>query len=117
MDANELRAAGAAEGAISGAARNRTYPGARRGHARRGSHRLPSALLGRRDRRWPASGTGDAPQHRPEKYRKHNHERGDRDRRSRYARLDIAADDELDDVEADEHHDRPRERLVLRVRR
>src|SRR3984893_5706844 len=72
MDANELRAAGAAEGAISGTARSRTYPGARRGHARRGSHRLPSALLGRRDRRWAASGTRDAPQHRPEKYRKHN---------------------------------------------
>jgi hypothetical protein len=35
------RAASAAEEAVSGAAGNRTYTGARRGHARRGSHRLP----------------------------------------------------------------------------
>ena len=36
-----VRAASAAEEAVSGAAGNRTYTGARRGHARRGSHRLP----------------------------------------------------------------------------
>jgi hypothetical protein len=87
----------------------------RRKHGRDCAGRRVSGAQGRQHNqdRHADKGTGDAPQHCPEKYRKQNHERGDRDRRSRYARLDIAADDELDDVEADEHHDRRRERLVL----
>src|SRR6202011_303267 len=57
MEANELRALQAPlKKRYREQPATALTPGARRGHARRGSHRLPSALLGRRDRRWPASG-------------------------------------------------------------
>src|SRR5271169_5629800 len=57
---------------------------------------------------------GDAPQHRPKEYREQHHEGRDRDRCPCDARLDIAADDELDDIKAGKYPDGRGKGFVLR---
>jgi hypothetical protein len=58
-------------------------------------------------------GAGYAPEHTPEEYRKQHHERRDGNRRPRDAGFDIAADDELKKVEADEYYESSVERFEL----
>ena len=48
-------------------------------------------------------GAEQAPQERPEEHGKQHNERGNGERAAGDARLDVAADDELDDVQAGEH--------------
>ena len=48
----------------------------------------------------------DAPQKHPEEHRKQHHERRDRQRRAGNARLEVASDQKLDEIEAHEDDDR-----------